>query len=149
MSLEQKVRFFERSVKHDTEVINWIAYYKHRHNPYNKESLQFHKAALRWNQRLLEQYKSKLAPPLPAHYDAWLCIHRYEGSWNDAGSPYYGGLQMDIQFQASYGRSLLRTKGTADRWTPLEQMQVAEKAYSSGRGFYPWPNTARYCGLIN
>lgn len=56
---------------------------------------------------------------------------------------------MDIQFQASYGRSLLRTKGTADRWTPLEQMQVAEKAYSSGRGFYPWPNTARYCGLIN
>jgi hypothetical protein len=25
---------------------------------------------------------------------------------------------------------------------------VAERAYRSGRGFYPWPNTARACGLI-
>ena len=34
----------------------------------------------------------------------------------------------------------------ADHWTPIEQMWVAERAYRSGRGFYPWPNTARYCG---
>ena len=84
----------------------------------------------------------------PAHKGAWLCIHRYEGSWNDGGSPYYGGLQMDIGFQATYGRALLAVKGTADHWSPLEQMWVAERAYRSGRGFYPWPNTARYCGLI-
>jgi len=32
--------------------------------------------------------------------------------------------------------------------SPLEQMWVAERAYRNGRGFYPWPNTARYCGLI-
>ena len=51
-------------------------------------------------------------------------------------------------FQRLYGGHLLRRKGTADRWTPLEQMWVAERAYRSGRGFYPWPNTARYCGLI-
>jgi hypothetical protein len=25
---------------------------------------------------------------------------------------------------------------------------VAERAYRSGRGFYPWPNSARACGLI-
>jgi hypothetical protein len=43
---------------------------------------------------------------------------------------------------------LLRRKGTADHWTPLEQIWVAEHAYRSGRGFYPWPNTARDCGLI-
>ena len=79
---------------------------------------------------------------------AWLCIHRYEGSWTDRGGPYYGGLQMDISFQQSYGWHLLRHKGTADHWTPLEQMWVAERAYRSGRGFYPWPNTARACGLI-
>ena len=79
---------------------------------------------------------------------AWLCIHRYEGAWNDPNPPYYGGLQMDIGFQRLYGGDLLRRKGTADRWTPLEQMWVAERAYRSGRGFYPWPNTARYCGLI-
>ncbi|MGH3021303.1 MAG: hypothetical protein ACRDNR_14280 [Gaiellaceae bacterium] len=79
---------------------------------------------------------------------AWLCIHRYEGRWNDPHSPYYGGLQMDIGFQRAYGGYLLGKKGTADRWKPLEQMWTAEKARRSGRGFYPWPNTARLCGLL-
>ena len=79
---------------------------------------------------------------------AWLCIHRHEGPWNDPHSPYYGGLQMDIPFQRAYGRYLLRKKGTANRWKPLEQMWTAEKARRSGRGFHPWPNTARRCGLI-
>jgi hypothetical protein len=84
----------------------------------------------------------------PAHLRAWRCIHRYEGAWNDPNAPYYGGLQMDLTFQRTYGRRLLRRKGTADRWTPLEQMWVAEKAHRAGRGFYPWPTTARLCGLI-
>ena len=83
------------------------------------------------------------------HRSAWLCIHRYEGSWVSAtGNGYYGGLQMDITFMRHYGPYLLRRKGTADRWTPLEQMWVAERALRSGRGFYPWPHTARACGLI-
>ena len=55
---------------------------------------------------------------------------------------------MDIGFQQRYGADLLREKGTADNWTPVEQMWVAERAYRAGRGFYPWPNTARYCGLM-
>ena len=84
----------------------------------------------------------------PPHAIAWRCIQRYEGAWADGGSPYYGGLQMDLGFQQRYGAYLLRRKGTADHWTPLEQMWVAERAYRHGRGFYPWPNTARYCGLI-
>ena len=84
----------------------------------------------------------------PPHKREWLCIHRYEGAWNDPNAPYYGGLQMDLGFQRTYGRQLLATKGTADHWTPLEQMWVAERAHRAGRGFYPWPNTARYCGLI-
>src|SRR5205085_646291 len=63
-------------------------------------------------------------------------------------APYYGGLQMDLGFQRTYGRYLLARKGTANHWTPLEQMWVAERALRAGRGFYPWPNTARYCGLI-
>ena len=84
----------------------------------------------------------------PPHARAWECIHHYEGAWTDAYAPYYGGLQMDLGFQRTYGRQLLATKGTADHWTPLEQMWVAERAHRAGRGFYPWPNTARYCGLI-
>jgi hypothetical protein len=82
------------------------------------------------------------------HKRAWLCIHHYEGSWRDPNPPYYGGLQMDVQFQRTYGAAIFRRKGTADHWTPLEQMWAAERAHRSGRGFYPWPNTARYCGLI-
>jgi len=84
----------------------------------------------------------------PPHKRQWLCIHHFEGAWNDPNPPYYGGLQMDLGFQRTYGRHLLATKGTADHWTPLEQMWVAERAHRAGRGFYPWPNTARYCGLI-
>ncbi len=84
----------------------------------------------------------------PPHKRQWLCIHHYEGAWNDPNPPYYGGLQMDLSFQRAYGGGLLSRKGTANNWTPLEQMWTAERAHRAGRGFYPWPNTARYCGLI-
>jgi len=98
-----------------------------------------------WTERALEAKRLAHRPP---HMKAWLCIHRYEGAWTDPNAPYYGGLQMDLGFQRAYGTELLRRKGTADHWTPLEQIWVAERAHRSGRGFYPWPNTARYCGLI-
>jgi hypothetical protein len=83
----------------------------------------------------------------PPNMGAWLCIHRYEGSWSDSGGPYYGGLQMDISFQSTYGGWLFRQKGTADHWSPLEQIWTAQRAAQT-RGFYPWPNSARICGLI-
>ena len=38
--------------------------------------------------------------------------------------------------------------GTADNWPAWAQLQAAVRAYRAGRGFYPWPNTARACGLI-
>jgi hypothetical protein len=82
----------------------------------------------------------------PPYLRDWLCIHRYEGSWADSGSPYWGGLQMDLSFQQTYGGWLLRHKGTADHWSPLEQIWVAVRA-SHSRGFSPWPTTARDCGL--
>lgn len=102
------------------------------------------KALARWRRLATTTYKRLQRPPHRAQLE---CIHRYEGSWTDPGAPFWGGLQMDMSFQASYGGYLLRTKGTADRWTPLEQMWVAEKAIAS-RGFSPWPNTARVCGLL-
>ena len=98
-----------------------------------------------WHRLALRTRQTAQHPP---HLRAWLCIHHYEGSWRDPNAPYYGGLQMDLGFQRTYGHGLLQRKGTADHWTPLEQIWTAERAHSSGRGFYPWPNTARYCGLI-
>jgi hypothetical protein len=99
-----------------------------------------------WRKRAAEvRYRAKH----PKRLQAWLCIHRREGPWNaNTGNGYYGGLQMDISFQEAYGRQLLRKKGRAHKWRPIEQIWVAERAYRSGRGFYPWPNTARACGLI-
>ena len=82
----------------------------------------------------------------PPRLNAWICIHHYEGSWSDSGSPYWGGLQMNLSFQETYGGWLLRHKGTADHWSPLEQIWVAVRA-SRTRGFSPWPNTAYYCGV--
>ena len=84
---------------------------------------------------------------------AWHCIHVHErnpeqGWRTNTGNGFYGGLQMNIAFQRSYGAELLRRKGTADRGTPIEEMWVAERAHRSGLGFHPWPNTARSCGLI-
>jgi hypothetical protein len=84
----------------------------------------------------------------PPHKSGWLCIHRFEGSWSDSGDPYWGGLQMDRGFMSTYAPSFLLRKGWADHWTPLEQMWVAERAHRSGRGYGPWPNTARFCGLM-
>jgi hypothetical protein len=101
--------------------------------------------ARKWRAKALAARRAGHRPP---HLRAWICIHGYEGSWRDPNAPYYGGLQMDLTFQRQYGRRLLRHKGTADHWTRLEQMWVAERAHRSGRGFYPWPLTARRCGLI-
>ena len=103
-----------------------------------------------WQRRAVQAKRQAHRPP---HRAEWLCIHRYErhpaqGWQTRTGNGYYGGLQMDLSFQRAYANELLRQKGTANNWTAVEQMWVAERAYVSGRGFHPWPNTARYCGLL-
>ncbi|SRR6266568_7284773 len=76
-----------------------------------------------------------------------LCIHRGEGSWSDQGSPYWGGLQMDLSFQQTYGPHLLKKHGTADHWPVVDQLIVGIHAVLK-RGYGPWLNTARNCGLL-
>jgi hypothetical protein len=78
----------------------------------------------------------------------WACIHSYEGAWSaNTGNGYYGGLQMDWDFMRAYGREFLRRWGTADRWPVWAQVTAAERAKRT-RGYWPWPNSARYCGLL-
>src|SRR5687767_12923369 len=79
-----------------------------------------------WGRRARAARRKAARPP---HAGAWRCIMRYEShphqGWaTRTENGYYGGLQMNLGFQRRYGRHLLRRKGTADRWTPLEQMWV-------------------------
>ena len=98
-----------------------------------------------WKRLAAKTWQAALRPP---HKAGWQCIHKSEGPWNaNTGNGYYGGLQMDLDFQRTYAPPFLLRKGTADRWSKLEQMWVAEKAFLD-RGFSPWPNTARACGLL-
>jgi hypothetical protein len=108
-------------------------------HPANLRTLRF------WQRAARRAYVAYIHPP---HRRAWLCIHRYEGSWQDSGDPYWGGLQMDRGFMEGYAPHHLLRRGWADNWSPLEQMWVAERAYRTGRGYYAWPSTARVCGLI-
>jgi hypothetical protein len=95
----------------------------------------------------------------PGPVKAWLCIHRFEGSWTDDGWPHWGGLQMDEGFMRTYGLDFIRKRGGyANTWTPREQMIAANRArvgvdwrgssWPGERGFTPWPRTARFCGLL-
>lgn len=98
-----------------------------------------------WRRRAI---RARVRAHNPPHELAWRCIHRYEGAWEDGWDPYWGGLQMDRSFMRHYAPRHLLRRGWANRWSPIEQMWVAERALRAGRGFYPWPHTARLCGLI-
>jgi hypothetical protein len=115
-------------------------------------------AELEHRRRILAAWRRKAAVRRaqayrPPRVRQWLCIYRHErnprqGWATRTGNGFYGGLQMNIGFQRTYAPELLRKKGTANRWSAIEQIWVAERAYRSGQGFHPWPNTARYCGLL-
>jgi hypothetical protein len=90
-------------------------------------------------------YMKRLAARLrPAHYNGWVCIHRLEGAWNDAGHPYYGGLQMSWNWMSAV------PGGDAGRLSPLSQMWIAEHV-SARHGFSwswmqgQWPRTFPPC----
>ena len=116
--------------------------------------VRFHRARIGWTIRELGETRASLRvllrPAIP-HRAQWLCIFSHENGgygWTaQTGNGYYGGLQMDLSFQRAHGSEFLRHYGTADRWPPETQMLVAERAYRT-RGFSPWPNTARMCGLL-
>lgn len=142
------IRWFERH--HHGKTIAWL-----RRHPRALRDVNVARQRVIRGRAELERIRALLrkreTPARPRHYREWLCIYSHENGgygWTaHTGNGYYGGLQMDREFQQTYGASLYASKGTADRWTSLEQMWVAERAWRT-RGFYPWPTTARMCGLI-
>ena len=126
-------------------VLRWQAVMGIRQRAFSSAPLRTPRALRYWRRQVRRISRLAAHPP---HKGGWLCIHHYEGSWSDSGDPYWGGLQLDRGFMRTYAPRVLLRHGWANRWTPLEQMWVAERAHRSGRGYWPWPNTARYCGLI-
>lgn len=123
--------------------------------------------------KLLATLAAALAAALPAHagtnhplmdpgpVQSWLCIHSHEApNWTIVNPPYEGGLQMDSGFQQTYGADFIRKHHGqgAHAWTMREQMIAANRArvgvdwrgshWPGVRGYGPWPNTARMCGLL-
>jgi hypothetical protein len=130
-----------------TDTKHWLTVMRGRptnvsRSPATRSLPRLRKLVRHWRHRAHNAWWQAKHPP---NLRAWNCIHSYEGSWADSGGPYWGGLQMDLGFQQTYGGWLLSHKGTADHWSPLEQIWVAVRAART-RGFSPWPNTARYCG---
>ncbi len=137
-----------RDVKVDGHGVRWWANRARRNG-----------AGLRWQKQRAEKHAAalkKLRAGLRERVDVGpygvaaglLCIHTHEGAWDaNTGNGYYGGLQMDYSFMRAYGGEFLTSLGTADRWPPHIQVAVAMRAYYSGRGFGPWPNTRRMCGI--
>jgi hypothetical protein len=114
-----------------------------------RQTVRRARALLRFHQRQLavaEVQIQQLTFPKWLN-DALDCIHSHEGRWTDPNYPYWGGLQMDMKFQTTYGSDFLARWGTADNWPEWAQKEAAKRAYESGRGFGPWPNTALMCGL--
>jgi len=102
---------------------------------------------LAWRLRARRVALIPVAPWPPGWLSDALCVHHYEGAWNDPGAPYYGGMQEDIAFQEAYGPEFLRRYGTADHWPPHDQLLAAYRGWQV-RGWSPWPVTAMRCGLL-
>lgn len=98
---------------------------------------------LRWRDH--DRFNSRLWSPWTA---AWLrqalCVHAHEGAWNDPDAPYWGGMQFGYGEWLRFGGEFAPT---ADLALPHQQLLAAYR-YWQLSGWYPWPNTARACGLI-
>ena len=71
----------------------------------------------------------------PPHEMAWRCIHRHEGPWDDPNAPYYGGLQMNKEFQRGYGRYLLASREPPTTGTPRSRCGSPSARSAPGRAF--------------
>lgn len=111
----------------------------------------------RWTRHVWRVYKARPTYVRILNPDDWACLHKYEAgsSWAmtpysspPSGGPYWGGLQMNMDFMNTWGPDMIRKHHgeLADQWTPYEQMLVAQRAWYH-RGYQPWPQTSIMCGL--
>lgn len=100
----------------------------------------------RWSQTSHSVWRQFSNPP---QMSAFLCIHRFEGAWNDknsGGNGHYGGVQFGKNEWLRFGYPYTG-KLWAYQATPIEQLWAAYR-YWLVSGFSPWPQTAHDCGLL-
>jgi len=143
------------STKHKVSTHLWCAKTNIRHG---KQLLRFlrnnekagtvkSRKSVRRSGKYLVRYGSRhlrlaITRSRPPHYAGWICIHNLEGSWDDDGAPYYGGLQMSEGWMGVVHH--------ANHLSSIEQMWLAERvsarygfSYSFMKG--QWPNTFPPC----
>jgi hypothetical protein len=124
LTLAGKVRYFERSVRHERQVVAWL---KSRDAPRTLErrsELRWFKQALAWHRRLLIRYSARLRPDPRAYAGPCLAaIIDSEGSgwnptrYNSAGSGAYGLPQaLPGSKMASAGPDWATNPYTQIRW---------------------------------
>lgn len=137
-----------------SSVLVWLERHPRPGTPRSRRAVERRFKALLWNGlRLagvawLDTRTGELSTRSP-----FGCIHSHEGSWRDDNPPQWGGLQEDLGFQGTYGSEYMRLWGLANHWPIWAQVVAAYRAHHGyhgyrGRGYTPWPNTARACGLL-
>ncbi len=122
-------------------------YFAERHPALRDRALLYWRAV---RAKTLARLKVWLASPWlhGSWYEAAMCVHSKEGAWNNpdtSGAGYYGGMQFDITTWLGNGGGTYASR--PDYAAPAEQLRVAYRTWQS-RGWSPWPNTARECGLL-
>ena len=125
-------RLLGRIATHRDETWRWQRVIDRAPTPYRDSAPRIRSVAYRkWVLDLWHQRAVAAKQPAPPER---MALHpRPRGVVAEPDAPYYGGFQMDREFQATYARSTCAPR-EPPTWTPLEQMWVAERAYRT-RGF--------------
>jgi len=99
-----------------------------------------------WRARAHRVSLIPVAPWPPGWLAGALCVHHYEGAWDDdTGNGYFGGMQFDEGTWLANGGAAYAPR--ADLASPRDQLLVALATWRA-RGWEPWPDTAAICGLL-
>jgi hypothetical protein len=144
----------------NSAVLLWLAGHPRPGNAHSRAVVTSRaKAKVWWGLRLagvawLDRRRGDVDPASP-----FGCVHSKEADWRDTGDPHWGGLQMDRGFMDTYATDYQRAfHGLANVWPIWAQVVAAYRAHRGvdwrgdtwpgPRGFTPWPNTGRACGLL-
>lgn len=122
----------------------------------------WHRKALRRLNRRIARLEDLLTPPIVDAAWAWFrsptaqCVANHEGGFNSAdlatGNTYFGRMQGDRSFLATYGpefyRRYGRPHGVPGRWLnpwPASAQVVTFYRGYRARGWGPWPTYYAYC----